>query len=175
MKVGALLLAVLLVLSLPAWAEVQIETAFSPQQGATDLVVKTIGKAHKTIRVAAYLITSRRIADALIKAQHGGIDVKIVVDKEQSATAHGSLTGYLKENGVPVRENGHYQHMHNKFMVIDDAIVESGSFNYTNTAENENAENVLVLQGAEKVVQDYQHQWSRLWDEAGTFSFFSGN
>ena len=175
MKFICCLLVFLLTVSPVAGAaEVQIETAFSPQQGATDLVVKTIAKAHKSIRVAAYLLTSRRIANALIKAERNGVDVKVVIDKQQNDTARGSLAGYLKDNGVQIRENGRYTNMHDKFMVIDSDIIEAGSFNYTRTAEDQNAENVLVLQGAAQVVQDYQKQWNRLWEEGAApgFSLF---
>jgi phosphatidylserine/phosphatidylglycerophosphate/cardiolipin synthase-like enzyme len=158
------LLFALLIASPPAFADqIQIETAFSPQQGATKLVTRTIAQAHKTIRVAAYLVTSRPIADALIKAEKNGVDVKIVLDRKQSEEAMGSLDHYLAENGIAVRKNGRYANMHDKFMVIDDDIVELGSFNYTRTAEMENAENVLVLHGAPEVVKEYAHQWEMLW------------
>ena len=37
--------------------------------------------------------------------------------------------------------------MHDKFMIIDAATLETGSFNFTRAAEYENAENVLVIRG----------------------------
>jgi len=39
----------------------------------------------------------------------------------------------------------------NKFMVIDDHILELGSFNYTQSAESRNAENVLVIHDATRL------------------------
>ncbi len=58
----ALLLALLfLLLSASARAETAIENAFSPQQGATDLVVKTIGEAQHSVRVAAYFLPHGRL------------------------------------------------------------------------------------------------------------------
>ena len=56
--------------------------------------------------------------------------------------------------------------MHDKFIVIDDSTLELGSFNYTTAAEKRNAENVLVIHGSGKVVQDYARQWRKLWNEA---------
>jgi len=149
----------------PALATQDIEDAFSPDQGATALVVKTIGEANKTIRVAAYSFTSEPIAEALVNAYQHGVDVKVVLDKSQR-NAHGSQFSYLTENGVPTRINDHYHIMHDKFMLIDDDILETGSFNYTKSAEEDNAENVLVIHSNSKVDKDYASQWKKLWDEA---------
>lgn len=38
---------------------------------------------------------------------------------------------------------------HNKVIVVDNAVVITGSFNFTSHAENENAENLLVIRDAE--------------------------
>ena len=43
-----------------------MEVAFSPDRGATNLVVRTIESARHTVRVAAYSFTSRPIAEALL-------------------------------------------------------------------------------------------------------------
>ena len=64
------------------------------------------------------------------------------------------------------RINDHYAIMHDKFMVIDGRTIELGSFNYTRAAENNNAENVLVVHGSDKIIQDYSRQWRGLWEEA---------
>ena len=153
----------LLLFSLPATAkEPTITDAFSPRQGATELVVHTIDKAQQSIRVAAYSFTSHPIADALVEAQQRGVDVEVVLDKSQRKR---SLAGFLKESGVPVRINSNYAIMHNKFMIIDGKTLELGSFNYTRSAEEKNAENVLVLH-SKKATKDYSNQWQMLWEEA---------
>ncbi|MDB5307461.1 MAG: pld [Gemmataceae bacterium] len=38
-----------------------------------------------------------------------------------------------------------YAIMHSKFMVVDGVTAETGSSNFTTTAEEHNAENVLIL------------------------------
>ena len=42
-----------------------------------------------------------------------------------------------------------HQIAHNKIMIIDGAVVITGSFNFTKAAEAENAENLLVIQDGE--------------------------
>ena len=49
------------------------EVAFSPNAGATELVVKVIDAARQSIRLAAYSFTSKPIAEALVAAHKRGI------------------------------------------------------------------------------------------------------
>lgn len=142
-----------------------IEVAFSPDMGATDLVVKAIGEAQKKIRVAAYSFTSKPIAEALLKAHKQGVDVRVVVDKSQAKARYTSAT-FLANVGIPTRIDYKYAIMHNKFMVIDDMNVELGSFNFTNAAEHKNAENVMVLRNDPAVATQYEGEWERLWGES---------
>lgn len=159
------LVFLLLLASYPAHSSDAKENAFSPRQGATELVVKTIGEAEQSICVTAYSFTSEPIAQALIDAHNNGVDVLVVLDKSQRKQKK-SLYHYLLENGVPTRINDNYAIMHNKFMVIDNKILQLGSFNYTKAAEKRNAENVLVVRRNKKVVQSYASQCQKLWDEA---------
>jgi len=154
----------ILALSSPTFAgSVTFEDAFSPHQGATELVVKTIGEAQKSIHVAAYSFTSKPIADALVSAHDKGVDVEVVLNKSESK---GRMMKYIRSHGITTRINYRYSIMHDKFMVIDEKTLELGSFNYTVAAEKRNAENVLVVRGADKIISDYSNQWKKLWDES---------
>lgn len=155
----------LYVLAFPAYANIQrLEDAFSPNQGATALVIKTIGTAKKSIHVAAYSFTSRPIADALVAAHDKGVDVEVVLDKSQRR-GRNTLVPFLREHHIPTRINSHYAIMHDKTMIIDGETLELGSFNYTNAAEEKNAENVLVIHDNKKIIQDYERQWQILWNQ----------
>jgi phosphatidylserine/phosphatidylglycerophosphate/cardiolipin synthase-like enzyme len=98
-----------------------------------------------------------------VDAYRRGLDVKVVLDKSQNSPR--SLAAFLQENGVPMRINSHYAIMHNKFMIIDDDVLELGSFNYTQAAEERNAENVMVIHDTPRVIADYARQWKKLWIE----------
>jgi len=143
---------------------IPFEVAFSPDRGATDLVVRTIESARRSVHVAAYSFTSKAIAEALLDAHRRGVDVDVVVDKSQ-ATARYTAATFLANEGVPVRMDYRYAIMHDKFIVVDGETVEEGSFNYTAAAESKNAENVLVLHDA-AVASSYDKEWNRLWQES---------
>lgn len=139
-------------------AKGMIEVAFSPNGGATALVVKTIAGAKKSILVQAYSFTSAQIAKALVEARARGVDVRVILDKSQKSERYTSAT-YLANHGVPVWIDAAHAIAHNKVIVIDGDTVITGSFNFTKAAAEKNAENVLVLHGNPDLARIYDANW----------------
>ena len=158
----------LVLLASPALADPSITVAFSPHAGATEAVVQVISEAKQSIRLAAYGFTSKPIAQALIAAHQRGVDVEAVLDA--SNVTHRSEAGELAATGVPVRVDYRYAIMHSKFIVVDGVMVETGSFNFTTSAERKNAENVLIVRDDVAVAQRYEQEWQRLWSESEAMS-----
>lgn len=148
----------------PAEAPISVEVRFSPHEDTLGLVVGLIHDAKSSILVAAYSFTSKPIAVALVDAKRRGIDVRVVADQKANQASY-TATQFLANEGVPVRLNGKYPIHHNKFMVVDGGIVETGSFNYTGAAAEKNAENVLVITGDGNLARQYATEWERLWAE----------
>jgi phosphatidylserine/phosphatidylglycerophosphate/cardiolipin synthase-like enzyme len=146
-----------------------LEVAFSPKAGATELVVKAIASAKKSIRLAAYSFTSKPIAQALVDAHKRGVDVQVVVDKSQKSERYTSAT-FLANIGIPVRVDSMHAIQHNKFMVIDGAHVETGSFNYTSAAEQRNAENVMVIWNNPRLATTYADNWLVHWEHSEPYA-----
>ena len=140
-----------------------IEVAFSPSGGATDAVVKAIGEAKKTIKVQAYSFTSTPIAKALLSAKTKGVDVQIILDKSQESEQYSSLK-FFTNNNIPVKIDSDFQIAHNKVIIIDDVNVVTGSFNFTKSAEKNNAENVLIIRGNNELAKKYLDNWQWRWD-----------
>ena len=171
MRIYLLILACALTL-LPcadaAHARQSTQTAFSPSPEAVELIQKTIAKAEVSIDVAAYSFTSYKIADALIEAHKRGVAVRVVLDKGQGKRHYKAIED-MQAAGIPIRINSHYSIMHNKFLIIDNKTIETGSFNYTQNAEHHNAENVVVIKNNKTLAQKYQENWKKLWDEATAY------
>jgi phosphatidylserine/phosphatidylglycerophosphate/cardiolipin synthase-like enzyme len=89
----------------------------------------------------------------------------VVLDRSQATETYSSAR-FLANVGIPIRIDYRYAIMHNKFIVIDDDDVETGSLNFTSAAEKKNAENVIVLRGEPDVARRYEQEWKRLWDES---------
>ncbi|MGP1925062.1 MAG: phospholipase D family protein [Arsenophonus sp. NEOnobi-MAG3] len=103
-----------------------------------------IEEAKISIDIAAYSFTSKPIALALVDAKQRGVNVSLVADKKSNSGKYTAVT-YLGNHRIPVRLNDKYAIMHNKFMIVDGHSIETGSFNYTQSAAFRNAENVIYL------------------------------
>jgi phosphatidylserine/phosphatidylglycerophosphate/cardiolipin synthase-like enzyme len=154
-------LAVFLCFTLSAQAKPMLdgeEVYFSPHGGCTQAIIDNLNWAEKYIRVQAYSFTSKPIAEALIAAHKRGVDVKVLLDKSQ-LRGKGSKLDLLVQAGVPVMIDKKHAIAHNKVMIIDGVTVLTGSFNFTNAAEDKNAENLLVIR--DKVVaRKYRNNWN---------------
>jgi phosphatidylserine/phosphatidylglycerophosphate/cardiolipin synthase-like enzyme len=138
---------------------------FSPNGGCTQAVVEAIQAASTEIRVQAYVFTSADIANALFRAQQRKAPVKVylLIDK-----GHGKYkndqTAFLRINGVETREDCSVKgSAHDKVMIIDQRKVITGSFNYTNWAENENGENLVILERKDIAAQ-FLRNWDKHWN-----------
>lgn len=127
---------------------------FSASQNALQLVLSTINSARLNIDVAAYSFTSKPVAAALAAAKNRGVAVRVVADEKSNNGKYTAVT-FLANQGVPVRLNGRYAIMHNKFMVVDGNTVQTGSFNYTASAVSRNAENVLLIKEVPELAATY--------------------
>ena len=107
--------------------------------------------------VQAYSFTSYKIAKALLDAHKRGVKVNIILGKSQRTGQYSSAT-FFSDAGVPVRIDTAHAIAHNKPMVTDVGIVITGSFNFTNAAEENNGENLLVIHD-KKLAERYKKTW----------------
>ena len=141
-------------------AGTRYQLCFTPGENCTDLIVKQINNAKKSILVQAYSFGSRKIARALVRAHKRKVAVKVIFDKSQFNPDRYSLSGYLRKEGVPIWNDSKLNIAHNKVMIFDDAIVETGSFNFTYSAQHYNAENVLIIY-SKVLAERYTGNWYR--------------
>ena len=67
--------------------------------------------------------------------------------------------------GVSVKTDDSVRyHMHHKFCVIDNSVVVTGSFNWTDQAVKHNQENLLFLEN-KNLAQQYSNEFQKLWDD----------
>jgi phosphatidylserine/phosphatidylglycerophosphate/cardiolipin synthase-like enzyme len=130
---------------------------FSPFGGCTDAVEASLLLAKSNVLVQAYSFTSAPIAKALVDAKKRGVDVQVVLDKSQRTEQYTSAT-FLANEGVPVFIDDSHRIAHNKVMVIDGETVITGSFNFTKSAEEANAENLLIIKDP-LLAQKYAANW----------------
>jgi len=142
-----------------------IETAFSPNSGATAAIIRAISTAQSSLLVSAYSFTSMEIAKALLDAKKRKVDIKLILDKSQVSQKY-SATTFFSNQGFDLRIDVKHAIYHNKFMVIDDKTVITGSFNFTKAAETKNAENVLIIRDNPDLARRFKDTWLVHWQQA---------
>ncbi len=131
------------------------DVCFTPGEDCTGLIVRLLNEAKQEILVHAYSFTSAPIAEALVQAHRRGVAVTVILDRSQGRDQY-SQADFLAHTGVPTFIDRRHAAAHNKIVLIDRHTVVTGSFNYTRAAQEKNAENLLVLQGDQKLLQRYR-------------------
>jgi len=88
----------------------QLSSDYSNDGGLNKLLY-LVEQADSSIKIAAFTFTSDRLRDALIKAQHYGINVKIVIEKRNRNTL-GSEYEVLRDAGIDIRLDENKGNMH---------------------------------------------------------------
>lgn len=148
---------------------------FSPGDRIADQLISLIGKEKKSIKAAVYCLMHKDIIQALIEAHERGVHVEVIVDPF-SAKAR-SPVRKMGEVNLPVfvwsppdryktSKKGEQVKqrkplMHDKFCVLGDSSVWTGSFNFTFEASHSNRENVVVLENAQ-IASSYLEEFERI-------------
>ncbi len=141
---------------------------FSPRRGTTDVMIGFIDRTEKTLDIAVYSLTSDPIVDAVIAAHRDrNVKVRILTDNLQAASRYAD-DERLREAGIEVREDNHSGYMHHKFCIADigtpKVAVSTGSFNWTKSAEERNAENMVIIR-LKYIAEAFQREFDHLWDK----------
>lgn len=126
---------------------------FAPGSQGTAAIVNVIDEARSSVKVQAYRLTLPAVAKALKAAHERGVDVRVVLDGAQQSDKYSDAT-YFHNAGIAVRIDPKHPIAHNKVIIADDAVLVTGSFNFSPSAEK-NAENVLVVRAAPEVLAAY--------------------
>lgn len=152
MKKLALTIIILLALSASA-AEKKVQVCFTDPERIRkglarpeELLIRYINSSSRSFDGAFYDISSIRIADALIRASKRGVKVRLVTDSDNLS---GEAIEAIIEAGIPVADDNRSSLMHNKFAVIDDSIVYTGSTNATDNCAFKNNNNSLIISSPE--------------------------
>jgi phosphatidylserine/phosphatidylglycerophosphate/cardiolipin synthase-like enzyme len=135
-----------------------VDAYFSPHGGGTVAIGKEINNAKSEVMVQAYSFTSKPIAKALVDAHTRGIKIEVILDKSQRSQKYSSAD-FVAHAGIPTYIDSTHAIAHNKIMIIDRSTLITGSFNFTKAAEDNNAENLLIIKGniplTERYIKNY--------------------
>lgn len=123
-------------------------------------ILEDLNKARVSIHVAMAWFTNQVLADKLIEKFNEGLDVKVVSFDHPVNTRFGVNIGAIPHKVIRGTRGGT---MHDKFCVIDNQFVITGSYNWSDSAENKNDENVTILRDYNSA-SDYSVEFRRLFE-----------
>ncbi|MGI4775689.1 MAG: phospholipase D family protein [Janthinobacterium lividum] len=135
----------------------KLNVCFTPPSGCGNLIAIEISKAAKSIYVQAYGMTSKPIVRELIKAKMRGLRIGVLLDSSNIDDSSSKMQELI-DAGIEVRIDKVPGIAHNKVIIIDKKKVITGSFNFTNAADNINVENVILIENA-SVAGVYLQNW----------------
>ena len=145
----------------PVQGSVTLDTCFSPGN-CDQRLIALIGTAQSNLDVAIYSLTHTGISQAIIDAKNRGVQVRMVVDRSQSK-GKSSQVEALVSAGIDLKIGNFKGIMHDKYTIVDGAQMETGSFNYSENATENNGENQLYLNNAD-VIQRYEQNFTTMYN-----------
>ncbi len=130
---------------------------FVPGEDCEGVIVAEINQARSVILVQAYSFTSMPIAKALVSAKQRGVSVEVILDKSQRSERYSGAT-FLANAGIRTLIDEQPSIAHSKVIIIDGTSVITGSFNFTRSAQQYNAENLIVIRDG-VLAQHYTQNW----------------
>lgn len=130
------------------WVAIDADTAvqvyFAPEDGAMDRLIEEVKRAKKSIRFLAFAFTSQRLFDVIIERMNDGVVVEGIFESRHAGWAD-TKCGPLHAAGAKVRFDANPVPLHHKVVIIDEEVVCTGSFNFTEGADKSNDENMLII------------------------------
>lgn len=148
----------------------QVDVLFSPDDLVVDRLSMLLGEAQQSIYFLAYSFGSNDLGNIIREKAAQGVVVGGVLESDQvsSEQANPNQAEELKlfrQAGLDIRLDGNAEIMNHKIMIIDGRIVVMGSYDFTNRAETENDENVLIIYN-EKIAQKFMEEFQRVQSRA---------
>lgn len=142
-----------------------LDNYFSPDDGVQASLLDLLENAESTVYFMAFSFTSDEIGNLLRAKAENGLAVFGVMEEEQVKSNVGTEFDAFKQAGLNVKLDGNPGQMHHKTMIIDRSIVVTGSYNFTNSAETRNDENVLIIYDRD-IARLFLDEFNRVYEQA---------
>ncbi|XP_020287748.1 mitochondrial cardiolipin hydrolase [Pseudomyrmex gracilis] len=135
-------------------------------------IIEYLDSAQSTLDICMYFFTTSKLAEAVVRAKHRGVVVRIISDHSFLSHSGAQIMYFIKEGIRPMLKNLNVL-MHHKFVIIDNEILINGSINWTNTAFFGNFENMIITNEPlilNPFVKEFEKLWTTFTNESGSDS-----
>ncbi len=128
-------------------------------QDVQNIILTALDNARVSIRVLMAWFTNEILFNKLVEKHNSGIDVQCAIFDDVVNKKYGVNVDLIPN--VKIKRGKRGGLMHGKFCVIDNQVVITGSYNWTNNAEFRNDENVTVENDPEQATR-FSQEYRRL-------------
>ncbi|PIQ28224.1 hypothetical protein COW36_04700 [bacterium (Candidatus Blackallbacteria) CG17_big_fil_post_rev_8_21_14_2_50_48_46] len=139
----------------------RIETYFAAEGKVAGKVAEALNKAEHSIHFMAFSFTHDAVGNVVAQKFNKKVEVRGVFENTGAGTQY-SEYGKLKALGADVKKDGNPAVMHHKVFIIDGKTVVTGSFNFSDSADKNNDENLLIIESPE-LAQQYEEEFKRVY------------
>jgi phosphatidylserine/phosphatidylglycerophosphate/cardiolipin synthase-like enzyme len=128
-----------------------------------------IASAKETIDAAYFDIDDQDAVNAFIDSFKRGVKIRIVTDTDNLTDKENELMPrsaieQLKAAGIPVKDDKRSPFMHDKFSIIDNKTVITGSTNLTTNSLYQHNNNILIV-NSEELAENYNAEFKRMFEQ----------
>ena len=128
-------------------------------------IISHIQQAENDIKIAIAWFTNKEILGELENKLSQGIKITLLVS-DDIINSRLNKENYVKSGGLlKIIPTDHNKFLHEKFLIIDEVKLITGSYNYTYYAEYHNYESV-ILTDDERTLQQYLFRFKSILDSA---------
>lgn len=131
------------------------------RDGIDEIIADDLLQAQSSVDVAAYDLDAEPIVDALVELRARELPVRVVTDTDNEDL---SSVRRLRRNGISVVTDDRSGLMHNKYIVIDEAVVWTGSLNYTTNGAYCNNNNAVRFD-IPALAANYRSEMDEMYEE----------
>ncbi len=140
---------------------------FSPGDACRNVIIQQINDAKELIDICVFTISDDVISKSIHDAHNNGKKIRLITDNDKSLDL-GSDVEQLFKAGIPIKMDETRNHMHHKFMVVDNRSLVTGSYNWTRSAAMYNHENILLTQDPSSV-RSFLKEFDLLWQKMADY------
>lgn len=146
----------------------QVEVLFSPDDIVVARLSQLVAEAQQNISFLVYAFSSSELGTAIRAKAHDGVTIGGVLEFDlvdpNQVNPNPNLVeelNFFRQAGLNVLLDRNPEALNHKIMIIDGKIVVIGSYDFTNRAEIENDENVLIIH-SEIIAQKFMEEFLRI-------------
>jgi phosphatidylserine/phosphatidylglycerophosphate/cardiolipin synthase-like enzyme len=148
---------------------IQVENYFGPETKIAPIIARAVAGAQSEILFMAFSFTDDQIGEAMLGRVDAGVTLRGVFETTGSDTVY-SYYPHMAAAGldnIAVRTDGNPRIMHHKVIIIDRETTIFGSYNFSDSANTKNDENIIIVHDP-TFTSFFVEEFETVWAEANS-------